>query len=148
MPEITVASMVLRSLDPSYPWTALGNATICELPGGGTRYIPGWEGAARPLIPWPCLGTGHYLPSGRATIFWKSGWKKIWPSPSTWQKKLWPSPSEGWKKLWPSPISFFYIFISFSLTKTIFFTRRCAPSSFMPLSLKTKSNIVLVDHWN
>ena len=23
--------------------------------GGGTRYIPGWGGAARPLIPWPCL---------------------------------------------------------------------------------------------
>ena len=24
------------------------------LPGGGTRYIPGWGGAARPLIPLPC----------------------------------------------------------------------------------------------
>ena len=23
--------------------------------GGGTRYILGWGGAARPLIPWPCL---------------------------------------------------------------------------------------------
>ena len=23
--------------------------------GGGTRYISGWGGAARPLIPWPCL---------------------------------------------------------------------------------------------
>ena len=23
--------------------------------GGGTRYIPGWGGAARPLIPLPCL---------------------------------------------------------------------------------------------
>ena len=23
--------------------------------GGGTRYIPGWGGAARPLISWPCL---------------------------------------------------------------------------------------------
>ena len=26
------------------------------IPGaGGTRYILGWGGAARPLIPWPCL---------------------------------------------------------------------------------------------
>ena len=24
-------------------------------PGGGTRYILGWGGAARPFIPWPCL---------------------------------------------------------------------------------------------
>ena len=36
------------------------NANFClwasrPPPGGGTRYIPGWGGAARPLIPWPCL---------------------------------------------------------------------------------------------
>ena len=28
---------------------------ICGLTPGGTRYIPGWGGAPRTLIPWPCL---------------------------------------------------------------------------------------------
>ena len=65
---------------------------------------------------------------GGLLFFRKVVGKKYDPPASTWQKKLWPSPGEEWKKLWPSPYLFF-IFILFSLTKTIFFTRRCAPSS-------------------
>ena len=40
--------------------TTFGLSILCfnrrpPPPEGGTRYILGWGGAARPLIPWPCL---------------------------------------------------------------------------------------------
>ena len=66
---------------------------------------------------------------GGLLFFRKVVGKKYDPPASTWQKKLWPSPGEEWKKIVTLPLSLFFIFILFSLTKTIFFTRRCAPSS-------------------
>ena len=60
---------------------AIGEGESCDKqpldrkPPGGTRYILGWGGAARPLISWPCLRQKSliFLPCSRQNSdFWNS----------------------------------------------------------------------------
>ena len=67
------------------------------------------------LLAVPFKGTVIIYREGRATIFSKSAWKKIWPSPSTWQKKL-----------WPSPYPFFYFHPIFFNKNNIFYKKMCS----------------------
>ena len=52
-------TLVFRKLPLSPRSIRFGWPDVQEIfvrcPRGGTRYILGWGGAARPLIPWPCL---------------------------------------------------------------------------------------------
>ena len=62
---------------------------------------------------------------GRATIFSKSGWKKIWPSPSAWQKNYDPPPAKGEKNCDSPPIPFFILPIFFN-KNNIFYKKMCS----------------------
>ena len=75
------------------------------------------------------LGTGHYLPGGEGYYFFEKWLEKNMTLPLQHDKKNYDLPRRRVKKIVTLPLSLFFIFILFSLTKTIFFTRRCAPSS-------------------
>ena len=75
------------------------------------------------------LGTGHYLPGGEGYYFFEKWLEKNVTLPFNMTKKIMTVPQRRVKKIVTLPLSLFFIFILFSLTKTIYFRRRCAPSS-------------------
>ena len=74
----------------------------------------------------PLRDRSLFTGGGRATIFSKSGWKKIWPSPSAWQKNYDPPPATGEKNCDPPPISFFYFHLIFFNKNNIFYKKMCS----------------------
>ena len=104
--------MVRRSLDPSYPWTALGNVTICELPVGGGYSIYSWVGR--------CGAAPHTLTLfrdrslftvGEGYYFLEKWLKKNMTLPFNMTKKIMTLPQRRVKKIVTLPYPFFFIFI-------------------------------------